>query len=135
MGKSLLHSIPFPSALHCFLWHQGGSYSAHKADSVGKRRCYLLHCYCSALWTYQGKIQHLLCWGNPFYAKHYLWTERKESSEYHLEVQIISRVQLLLNMNSRVWAHCLWKITQSSQLLRNEWMLKEEFKGVLNFNE
>ena len=71
------HSVPFPSVLHCVLWLQVGPYLERKANSVGKRRCCLPRCYCSALWTYQGKIQHLLCWGNPFYSQHYLRREGK----------------------------------------------------------
>lgn len=110
LWKSLLCSIPSPSALHCFLWPQGEPYLEHKADSVVKRRCFLLRCACSALWTHQGKSQRLLCWEDPFYAKHYLRTHgEKKISEYYLEVQVIHRVRLLNFTNLWVWAHCFVK--------------------------
>lgn len=99
-GTSLARSLPFLPAVRCSLWRRGGSYLERKADSVGKRRCYLLRCYCSALWTYRGKIQHLLCWGNPFYAERYLRTEEKYISEQHLEVQVIYGVITLPELKS-----------------------------------
>lgn len=117
---TLLCSVPSPSALRCFLWHQGGSCLERKADSAAKRKRSLLRWDCSALWTHQGKIQRLLCWENPFYAKHFLRTHRgkKKISECHLEVQITDSSvttfhefkSLSTPLHEKLHTHGFWEI-------------------------